>query len=353
MDMHGEDGRDTLGRLLQWARLRGQLDLRCRMHDVFALPHAQAADGIALFHAVLEGGCRLGLPDGRWYPLRPGELVVLPRGLAHNLVALQGALPADDSLDDTRRPLQQQGWLPLRSNLPDAACLRDSLDLVCGRFVHEGEVGALLLQALPDVLILGQPQEAEQQPGPPWRGAPIRVVHVPLAWPGEAGGSTLHPVLGLVQLLRQEAAAEQPGARDMAELLTQALLLHVLRAYAQSEAVRQLPGVLNLLAEPRLQGVVQAMWQQPGGDWSLDSLAERAAMSRATFTRQFAQHAGMSPWAFLTQLRMLHGMELLRDPRHSLAQIAGLTGYQSESAFNVAFRKYSGQTPARYRREHG
>ena len=131
------------------------------------------------------------------------------------------------------------------------------------------------------------------------------------------GGSALHPVLGLVQLLRQETSAEQPGARAMADLLTQALLLHVLRAYAQSEAARQLPGVLNLLAEPRLQAVVQAMWQQPGGDWSLDSLAERAAMSRATFSSSMP-----SP-------------------------------FQSASAFSVAFRKYSGQTPARYRREHG
>ncbi|MEJ3959110.1 AraC family transcriptional regulator [Brachymonas sp. G13] len=353
MRANEETAADTLGRLLQWARLRGQLDLRCRMHDVFALPHAQAPAGIALFHTVLEGGCRLGLPDGRWYPLLQGEMVVLPRGLAHNLVALQGAIPHDGALDDTRRPLRQQGWLPLRSNASDEACLRDSLDLVCGRFVHQGEAGGLLLQALPDVLILGEPRSAESVPGAHWPGAPIQVVHVPLLWPAAMGGSALHPVLGLVQLLRQETSAEQPGARAMADLLTQALLLHVLRAYAQSEAARQLPGVLNLLAEPRLQAVVQAMWQQPGGDWSLDSLAERAAMSRATFTRHFAQHAGMSPWAFLTQLRMLHGMELLRDPRHSLAQIAELTGYQSESAFSVAFRKYSGQTPARYRREHG
>ena len=54
---------DMLARLLAWARLRGSLDLRCRMQQHFWLPHDQAPAGVALFHTVLRGGCRLGLPD--------------------------------------------------------------------------------------------------------------------------------------------------------------------------------------------------------------------------------------------------------------------------------------------------
>ena len=341
---------DMLARLLAWARLRGSLDLRCRMQQHFWLPHDQAPAGVALFHTVLRGGCRLGLPDGRWLALRQGEMVVLPRGLAHALAPLEGDLHATAGEDDTQRPLQTGDWLPLRTNMSgaDQACAADSMDLVCGRFVHEGEAGQLLLQALPDVLVLGGEPEAPLAQG-------LQVVRVPLVWPQDMphAGEVLHPVLALVQLLRQEAMAAQPAALAMADVLTQALLLYMLRAYAQSPDAHRIPGVFNILAEPRLRPVVQAMWQQPGEDWSLDRLAALAAMSRATFTRHFAAHAGMSPWSFLIQLRMLQGMEWLRDRRYSIARIAAMTGYRSESAFNVAFRKYSGQTPARYRREHG
>ena len=60
----------------------------------------------------------------------------------------------------------------------------------------------------------------------------------------------------------------------------------------------------------------------------------------------------VSPLACLTRWRMhLAGRDLRAGA--SVAAVAGAVGYQSESAFNHAFRREMGTTPARFRRPSG
>ena len=44
---------------------------------------------------------------------------------------------------------------------------------------------------------------------------------------------------------------------------------------------------------------------------------------------------------------------LLREGRYGLAEIAFLTGFAEQSAFTRAFKRWTGRTPAAYRREAG
>ena len=41
---------------------------------------------------------------------------------------------------------------------------------------------------------------------------------------------------------------------------------------------------------------------------------------------------------------------MLRDDSYALSEIAFLTGYSEQSAFNRAFKRWTGQTPAAYRK---
>jgi transcriptional regulator GlxA family with amidase domain len=54
---------------------------------------------------------------------------------------------------------------------------------------------------------------------------------------------------------------------------------------------------------------------------------------------------------YLTRWRLRLGARALAVTSHSVAQIALETGYESEAAFNRAFKREFGQPPARYRKE--
>lgn len=79
-------------------------------------------------------------------------------------------------------------------------------------------------------------------------------------------------------------------------------------------------------------------------------VARAAGVSERTLARRFADEAGM-PWReFLLRARMIRAMELLAGTAQALAEVAYSTGFESVSAFSTAFRRFSGETPASYRR---
>jgi len=110
---------------------------------------------------------------------------------------------------------------------------------------------------------------------------------------------------------------------------------------------------LLLLADARLGAAVQAMLRHPEQAWTVESLAEHAAMSRASFARHFAAKGNSSPWELLTLLRMRMASDLLLRGKLPIGEVAERVGYRSEAAFGKAFTRQMGQTPAAYRRVYG
>jgi AraC-like DNA-binding protein len=54
--------------------------------------------------------------------------------------------------------------------------------------------------------------------------------------------------------------------------------------------------------------------------------------------------------AYLTDWRLQLGAESLRTSSRSVLQVAAEVGYESEAAFNRAFKRKFGSPPAQYRR---
>ena len=73
-------------------------------------------------------------------------------------------------------------------------------------------------------------------------------------------------------------------------------------------------------------------------------------MSRSALTERFARYLGQSPMAYLADWRLELGAEALRTTSRSVLQIAAEVGYESEAAFNRAFKRRFGRPPAQYRR---
>jgi len=109
-------------------------------------------------------------------------------------------------------------------------------------------------------------------------------------------------------------------------------------------------GLLTLAGHPRLAGALSAMLAAPGHAWTLPELAGLCGMSRATFIRQFQQSLGRSATELLTDVRMTAAANALRATSNSVATIGEDVGYQSEAAFQRAFKQHVGLTPAEYRR---
>ena len=74
-------------------------------------------------------------------------------------------------------------------------------------------------------------------------------------------------------------------------------------------------------------------------------------MSRTVFSEQFRLRVGQAPMQYLTAYRMTIAAEKLKNSRLSVAEIAEISGYDSEKAFARAFRRQAGMTPAAYVRQ--
>lgn len=83
---------------------------------------------------------------------------------------------------------------------------------------------------------------------------------------------------------------------------------------------------------------------------SVDTLADRLAMSARNFARVFAQEFGTTPGHYLLQLRVEAARRLLEQTDKSLMQVAIACGFRSVDVMRRAFLRALGTTPLRYRR---
>ncbi|PSL05437.1 AraC family transcriptional regulator with amidase-like domain [Haloactinopolyspora alba] len=82
---------------------------------------------------------------------------------------------------------------------------------------------------------------------------------------------------------------------------------------------------------------------------TLDTLAQRAHISRRTFTRRFRDETGTSPLTWLTSARIDRARELLEETNVPIERIGDLSGIGSPAALRAAFRQHLGTSPRQYR----
>lgn len=108
-------------------------------------------------------------------------------------------------------------------------------------------------------------------------------------------------------------------------------------------------GLFAALADGRICKVLQAVHENPGRAWTMQSMASLACMSRSAFAERFAQLMKVPPMQYVTQWRVSVAERLLRDRQASVATIAEQLGYSSEAAFRRLFKRVSGLCPGSVR----
>ncbi|GAA4376625.1 AraC family transcriptional regulator [Hymenobacter koreensis] len=165
--------------------------------------------------------------------------------------------------------------------------------------------------------------------------------------------SRLYPkdesIRALVGQIRQHAEAFNANALLREQLLLQ-LVAHLLGVHHQAQQVAaQLPAVKRATQQEifrRLSWSVDYLHSYYPRDLSLDELAEVACLSKFHYLRLFRALHGQTPYAYLRQLRLRKGQELLQIGQLPVGAVAELVGFESTSAFGRALHQSTGLWPS-------
>jgi AraC-like DNA-binding protein len=317
---------DVLSDLLRAVRLSGAIffELRFQAPWVGESPHSAAIAGSVMpeaehvinFHAVLSGSCWAALvgssePDTR---LNAGDIIIYPMGDANVLSSAPG-MRADPNLALYHRP--NDGHLPIVLHQNGGGMER--CQLVCGYFGCDARPFNPLLDALP------------------------RMFHAQISAAGQSWLSNM------VRVAAEETEIGSAGSETMLAKLAELMFVEVVRKH-----VDHLPedarGWLSGLRERHVGHAMRLIHGQPARDWTVDALAHEVGLSRSVFADRFAHYVGVSPMHYLGSWRMQLAARRLELPGVSVAQVGAEVGYDSEAAFNRAFKKYVGVPPGVWRR---
>ncbi|WP_374947306.1 AraC family transcriptional regulator [Agreia sp.] len=260
------------------------------------------------FIAVVQGRVWLDTDGlGERLELVSGDVVVLN---GHSWLTLEGG--TGDEKPVRVEPPSARSMID-----PHDANARDTDVIVGGRVELNPTGRQLLVQALPSLVHVGMSNAV----GPQLRGH--------------------------VQRLFEEMAAQRVGSDFAIRQYGQLLLLDVVRGFMHDAEMPA--GWLKVLSDERLRPALALIHGQPSKAWSLEDLAQAAAMSRSTFAERFRVAAGSPPLAYLITWRMLLAQKALRSPDTRVGALAFELGYSSESSFSNAFKRHHGESPSSYR----
>jgi AraC family transcriptional regulator len=85
-------------------------------------------------------------------------------------------------------------------------------------------------------------------------------------------------------------------------------------------------------------------------DIALASMAAVCGLNNEQFMRAFKVTTGISPYQYVLALRIARARDLLCDPSWTLPDIATQCGFSHQQHMTSTFRRFTGRTPAAYRR---
>jgi AraC-like DNA-binding protein len=282
--------------------------------SVLAAMLAPRAAHLVLYHFVIDGEAVVELADGSSVELQPGEVVVLPHGDPHHMSS-KGAL----------RPFPNYG-IVAKVNSRDLTPLRaggggEISRFVCGYMTCDPFLSRPILSGLPPVFKVN-----------------IRT--------DRSGHWLESSILHLVE----EAASGRVGSEAMLAKLSEALFVDMLRRYVAGLPEQQM-GWLAAARDPIVGKGLGLLHSRIAHAWTIANLADEVGISRSALVERFTRYLSEPPMTYLTRWRLqMAARSLERTPR-GVAEIAAEVGYESEAAFNRAFKREFGQPPGRYRLE--
>jgi AraC-like DNA-binding protein len=152
-----------------------------------------------------------------------------------------------------------------------------------------------------------------------------------------------------IRHLVAEAGSGRPGQTVLLAKMAEALFIEALRRYMEGLPPEQ-TGWLAGARDHIVGGALVALHRKPYHPWTVPDLAREVGASRSVLVERFAHFLGEPPMAYLARWRLQLAARLLQTTRRTIVEVAAEVGYESEAAFNRAFKREFGEPPARYRR---
>ncbi|MEO8127014.1 MAG: AraC family transcriptional regulator [Bryobacteraceae bacterium] len=283
--------------------------------NLMAARIAPGAEHLVLYHLVIEGGAVVELTDGQCTELGPGDVVIFPHGDPHCMSSSKGA----------SRPFPNYG-INAKINSRDLTPLQaggggEISRLVCGYMTCDPSLSRPILSGLPPVFKVN-----------------IRT--------DRSGLWLENSILYLVE----EAASGRIGSEAMLAKLSEALFVDTLRRYVAALPEQQ-TGWLTGARDPIVGKSLGLLHSRVAHPWTIADLADQVGISRSALVERFTKYLSEPPMTYLTRWRLQLAARSLERTSRGVAEIAAGVGYESEAAFNRAFKREFGQPPGRYRSE--
>ena len=147
----------------------------------------------------------------------------------------------------------------------------------------------------------------------------------------------------------EEAASAHAGRATVLAKLSELLFVEAVRRYVETMPDDR-RGWLAGLRDRFVARALTLMHGQPAHPWTVEELAHRVGMSRSALAQRFTDLLGVPPMQYLAEWRLQLAAQQLRLCDRTLASVAEDVGYESEAAFNRAFKREFGVPPATWRR---
>lgn len=316
---------DALSEALNSVRMTGAIfaELICTAPWGFAVPGveqfasrvAPGTESVVGYHLVIEGRARFGLEGTADVPLTAGDIVIIPHGDPHTII---NGTPSKLITDGAGLDQWLAGNIsPVRIGGGGGEVTR----FVCGYFGCERHAARLFLAGLPPIITINIRTDAAGQ----WLESSIR-----------------H--------LRSEATSGRSGRAVLLSKMAEALFIEALRRY-----IEQLPaearGWLAGTRDPVVGSALALLHREPGHPWTVAELAAKVGASRSIVAERFVHFVGEPPLTYLARWRLQLAARLLQTTQKTVLHVAFDVGYESEAAFNRAFKRAFGLPPAQYRRK--
>src|SRR5262245_29317491 len=314
---------DVLAETLRALRLTGSVFLNACFTEPFGVVSPKQYDAgtplahlrhISIFHLIATGGCTIEIATGERRAISAGDVLLLPFADAHRF--WQGDFVDMAFGPDLMRPGPAKGLWTV-----DHGGGGRATRMVCG-FIESAEfLFAPVFRSLPPLVV--------DQTSNDRAAAAITL--------------TVREILGL-------ADVAAPGTELMLGRLMEILFVEVIRRYA-ARLPAGAKGWFASINEPIVGRALQLVHKEPARRWTVEELASKIGTSRTVLAERFHACLGQAPFEYVTGWRMQLAAERLRNTSESIAGIAADVGYESESAFNRAFKRVTGVTPGVWR--HG
>lgn len=311
---------DALSDVLRAVRLSGAFffDVHARAPWVAETPLGKSvvntmfpgSDHLISYHLMMEGSCWFSVEGEDPVQLSAGDIVVLPHGDTH-VLATQAGMRKSPEMSLYRRP--DSGLMPAQIHVGSEN--GEPAHFVCGFLGCDSRPYNPLLTALPRVMRVSD----------------------------HSSGA-----LGAYFRAALAESKGRMGGECMLGRISELMFVDVVRRYLEN-----LPPDRNSwlggLRDPHVGRALTALHEQPARDWTIEALAQEAALSRSAFAERFAHFVGHPPMQYLTNWRMQLATNYLRSGTESVAAVANRVGYDSEAAFSRAFKKVMGTPPSEWR----